>query len=162
MLKIDIDAFKRVSNNFDYVMKKSLMAVSDAIIRAAKEAFQYRSFDNKKWQATTYTSQSKGNLVNSLRPYLSMDTVTVISDLIYSKIQNEGGKIKVTEKMRRFFWSQFYKTNDSFWKNMALTKKEYITIPDRPYLKITDNLIEFAKQELNKNFIKLVEGGQRF
>lgn len=162
MLTVDINAFRRITNNVDFVMKTTLMAVSDAIIKAAREAFQYRSFDNQQWKPTVHTSQSRNNLINSLRPYLTNDTITVISDLIYAKIQNEGGRVKVTAKMRRFFWSQFYRTNDIFWKNMALTKKEYITIPARPYLKITTDILNFAQQELNKNFNKLVEGGQSF
>jgi hypothetical protein len=76
----------------------------------------------------------------------------------YAELQNSGGKIRITPKMRRFFWAMYYqaagkmtynvktkaasatkaneKLNDqaSFWKNMAITKEEFITIPKRQYI----------------------------
>lgn len=56
------------------------------------------------------------------------------SELEYAQIHNEGGRIKVTPKMKRFFWAQYYKTKKAFWKNMALSKKKYIVIPQRKFL----------------------------
>ena len=64
------------------------------------------------------------------------ETVVGTSNLTkdYAEIQNEGGRIKITEAMRKFFWAKYYDTKDVFWKNMALTKKTVITIPKREYI----------------------------
>lgn len=80
----------------------------------------------------------------------------------YAEIQNNGGQIPITKKMRRFFWAMYYKANGGktyntnkttgaktegntqrnkklneqaeFWKSMALTTKTHITIPARQFI----------------------------
>lgn len=52
----------------------------------------------------------------------------------YAHIQEEGGVIPITPKMRRFFWAMYYKYGADMWKYLALTKKAVITIPQRAYL----------------------------
>ena len=56
----------------------------------------------------------------------------------YAAIHNNGGTItvRVTEKMKRYFWYMYQKTNDDTWKWMALTKKESLSIriPKRQYI----------------------------
>ncbi len=64
------------------------------------------------------------------------NTVQIGSNLPYSKIQQEGGEIKITDKMRKFFWAKYHETGNPAYKSMALTKKSTITIPARPYLRI--------------------------
>lgn len=159
MLNVDIKVFKNITNNYDYILKKTLISVGDLIISEANRAFRERKFNNINWESTVLESKSTGKLVNSLKQYLSKDSIEIISDLLYSKIHNEGGKIKVTEKMKRFFWSRYYSTKNEFWKNAALTKKKEIVIPKRMYLDITNDIIKFSEQELIKNFNKLISGG---
>ena len=43
----------------------------------------------------------------------------------YAKIHNEGGKILITPKMRRFFWAKFKETGKEYWKGLALTKNTF-------------------------------------
>lgn len=62
-------------------------------------------------------------------------TVSIGSNLVYSRIQQEGGKITITPKMRKFFWAKYSETKNPVWKAMAL-KKGFIRIPARPYLNI--------------------------
>lgn len=52
----------------------------------------------------------------------------------YAAIHNTGGKIPITPKMRRFFWAKYKETQDTFWRNMALTKKTHINIPKRQFI----------------------------
>ena len=58
--------------------------------------------------------------------------------LSYAAIHNEGGTIsvRVTEKMRKYFWAMYYKTQNSRYKWMALTEKETLTIhiPKRQFI----------------------------
>ena len=80
-------------------------------------------------------------LKNSLRIAEQSPEKVVISageKLSYAAIHNEGGTItvKVTEKMRKYFWAMYYKTQNSRYKWMALTEKETLTIhiPKRQFI----------------------------
>lgn len=58
----------------------------------------------------------------------------------YARIHELGGFIRVTPRMRRFFWAKYYDAGETgrearFWKNMATMNKSVITIPARPYLR---------------------------
>ena len=66
--------------------------------------------------------------------------VIVKSELPYSKLQNDGGVIPVTSKMRKFFWAMFKQSGDTFWRGMALTKKPHFNIKPRPFLYDTPEL----------------------
>ncbi len=56
----------------------------------------------------------------------------------YAAIHNTGGiiTVPVTDKMRKYFWYLYKKTDDAYWKNAALTKKTefQIRIPKRQYI----------------------------
>ena len=71
----------------------------------------------------------------------SAGEIHIQSDMKYSKIHNEGGTIRITEKMRKFFWAKYYETRDESWKYMALTKKSVIAIPKRQFMGINNNMI---------------------
>ena len=69
--------------------------------------------------------------------YVTSQNTTAVARS-YAAIHNEGGTItvKVTEKMRKYFWAMYYKTQDSRYKWMALTEKETLTIhiPKRQFI----------------------------
>lgn len=46
----------------------------------------------------------------------------------------KGARIRVTDKMRRFFWAMWYETGEGGWRGMALSKKTHFEIPARPHL----------------------------
>ena len=77
--------------------------------------------------------------------------------LNYAAIHNEGGTItvKVSTKMKRFFWYMYKKTEDEKWKWMALTKNETLTIkiPKRQYIGESETLMN----ELDKMFIDRIK-----
>ena len=77
--------------------------------------------------------------------------------LNYAAIHNEGGTItvKVSAKMKRFFWYMYKKTEDEKWKWMALTKKETLTIkiPKRQFIGESETLMN----ELDKMFIDRIK-----
>lgn len=59
----------------------------------------------------------------------------------YAKIHNEGGKIAITEQMRRFFWAMHYKEKKrgrtdaaNYYKALALTQKAALDIPKRQFM----------------------------
>lgn len=134
-----------IIRNIDVIKAQVLKEVGDLIIKEADKSLKARP-----------TYGGKGKLVASLNKYFTRDTVEVISTLIYSDIQQYGGKIKITEKMRKFFWASYYSTKDVKWMRMALTTKTHITIPKQPYLAITELIKNFALQELRIKFDKYV------
>ena len=77
--------------------------------------------------------------------------------LNYAAIHNEGGTItvKVSAKMKRFFWYMYKKTEDEKWKWMALTKNETLTIkiPKRQYIGESETLMN----NLDKMFIDRIK-----
>ncbi len=77
--------------------------------------------------------------------------------LNYAAIHNEGGTItvKVSAKMKRYFWYMYKKTEDDKWKWMALTKKETLTIkiPKRQFIGESETLMN----ELDKMFIDRIK-----
>lgn len=80
----------------------------------------------------------------------SQVVVGVDRNIKYAKIHNDGGKIPVTPKMRRYFWAMFKETGKPMWKAMALTDKKEFVIPARPY--IGDTLA--MKPRLDRRTIK--------
>lgn len=60
--------------------------------------------------------------------------VGVGSEIKYARIQNDGGKIPVTPKMRRYFWAMYKQTGQEYYKSLALTKQSHLTIPERKFI----------------------------
>ena len=83
--------------------------------------------------------------------------ITAGEGLNYAAIHNEGGTItvKVSAKMKRFFWYMYKKTEDEKGKWMALTKKETLTIkiPKRQFIGESETLMS----ELDKMFIDRIK-----
>lgn len=76
-------------------------------------------------------------------------SVTIFNNAIYAAIHNYGGTLhpRVTPRMRKYAWARYYReaggknngkaTDDaSFWKGLALTKKQNltVTIPKRQFI----------------------------
>ena len=83
--------------------------------------------------------------------------ITAGEGLNYAAIHNEGGTItvKVSAKMKRFFWYMYKKTEDEKWKWMAFTKKETLTIkiPKRQFIGESETLMN----NLDKMFIDRIK-----
>jgi len=102
-----------------------------------------------------------GSLRDSLRVLQSSPLQIVFgTSEPYAQIHNEGGTItiKPTKKSRKFFWYMFKATGQSYWKWMALTKKDTLTIhiPKRQYIGESQTLMkqldEWFLNELQKRF----------
>ena len=93
----------------------------------------------KRWKKSTYsgaraTMVRSGNTrreIKKIQISESRVVVGIANHNHYAKIHNEGGKIPITPKMRRFFWAKFKETGKDYWKWLALTKKSFIEIPQR-------------------------------
>ncbi|WP_276726582.1 phage virion morphogenesis protein [Capnocytophaga granulosa] len=139
--------------NFESMAREIFKSISPKVSQKAR-AFFLQSFIKQGFTDTSFIpwvkrvdalphkllSQSL-TLKNSLRIAEQSSERVVISageKLSYAAIHNEGGTItvKVTEKMRKYFWAMYYKTQNSRYKWMALTEKETLTIhiPKRQFI----------------------------
>ena len=133
--------------------------------------FERQGFFSEKWQRRKspirgdgHILVASGDLRKSIRSRSDESSITFYSDLAYAGIHNEGGEIKVTARMKRFFWHKYYETKDEFWKAMALMKVgKTIKIPRRQFLGmapevetevrkiIEDNLADYFEHDFNIN-----------
>ena len=121
----------------------------------ARKAFFDRPWDKRKFSYRRGTLMAATNrLRRSYRAITTGPSIRFYSDAPYASIHQKGGKIKVTPRMRRYFWAMYYQRkgqqtktktgklsmsarnqqlNDEaeFYRNMALNKKGVITIPRR-------------------------------
>lgn len=103
--------------------------------------FGRKGFFSDKWKPRAYDNP-RGSLLmvssamrRSAQGEVSGNGVRFTSALPYTTLHNEGGKITVTAKMKRFFWYKYKQTKDEAWKRMALMKTgKVITIPQRQFI----------------------------
>lgn len=116
-----------------------------------------------------------GDLRRSVRSEIKESSIVFFSDLPYAAIHNEGGEIKVTAKMKRYFWHKYYAATGSFsrkkdgslrqdkknrqltskadfWKAMALMKVgSKIRIPQRKFLGTSPEVETAVRQIIEEN-----------
>ena len=129
------------------------------ILQETNENFRKQSFNNVPWQLRKNGETGRNLLVQAgtLRRSIRVENanwtqINIATDLKYAKIHNEGGKITVTAKMKKYFWARYYKTKKKFWKNLALTKKRSLNIPQRQFLGIDTNLQQKIGAHFKKTF----------
>ena len=139
--------------NFETMAREIFKNISPKVAQKAR-AFFLQSFIKQGFTDASFipwvkrvdtlphkTLQQSLTLKNSLRIAEQLPERVVISageKLNYAAIHNEGGTItvRVTEKMRKYFWAMYYKTQNNSYKAMALTKKTSLTIhiPKRQFI----------------------------
>ena len=127
------------------------LKVSVAMEEFAKDNFRRAGFEDNgltPWRTTMRQSLGTGedalrtpllsrerNLMNSVQHRYTPYKATVFNDLEYADIHNQGGRIQVTERMRKFFWAKFYETKSTMYKILALKPVgSFITIPKRQFI----------------------------
>ena len=118
--------------------------------------FERKAFFTKQWPARK-SKTAKGTMMmvsGALRGGNRVDVSgnSITNSMPYAKIHNEGGKIKVTQKMKNFFWAMHIKASNAsvgggkareeamteeakMWKAMALMKiGSEIVIPQRQFI----------------------------
>ena len=194
MTKIQIKQSGLTLNDIEKKLKKVLNAMPSVIGQTAVNHFQenitkrqgvpssgsLQRFKNRVFESSRGRGKGilndTGNLVDSIKIIgRSPNSVNVgirASEIPYAELHQQGGKIPVTDKMRKFFWAKYYQhaspvgrtrgkrsvsTNQEadFWKAMALKKKNsMITIPKRQFMDATPDLekaiLRTIKTEMNQ------------
>ena len=83
--------------------------------------------------------------------------VGVGSEIKYARIQNNGGNIPITPKMRRYFWAMYKQTGQEYYKSLALTKKSHLTIPGRKFIGDSEALMITADRMIQKELKAALE-----
>lgn len=125
----------------DTLMKKILSDIRIELLDEFQQNFRRKAFFTEKWPDRRFPGNGSlmwvtGNLSKSLHARINgNDTVIFSSDAKYASLHNNGGKLKVTADMKKYFWAMYYKTKAPHWKGMALKKEgSTITIPKRQFV----------------------------
>ncbi len=144
--------------------------------------FERQAFFSEAWQRRKSPTRPGGSILidtGQLRRSISSRTtensITFYSDLPYAAIHNDGGEIKVTPKMKRFFWYKYYEatgsfgrkkngekrndkrtvqltTESEFWRFMALMKVgKTIKIPRRRFLGTSPEVEQAVREIIEEN-----------
>lgn len=174
-------------NEIDRVIRLILQDIKVELGDEFDKNFERHGFFSEKWARRKSPLRpggpiliDTGNLRRSVRSKVDTTSITFFSDLPYASIHNDGGEIKVTAKMKRYFWHRYYqaqgsfgrkkngeKRNDKrtrqltseaeFWQCMALMKVgQKIKIPRRRFLgtspEVEQGVREIIEEELEKYF----------
>lgn len=154
-----------MTDNFKRTLKKVLRDIQVELTDEFDRNFEREAFFSEAWERRKSPTRPNGHILvdsgtlrRSIRSEIKESSIVFKSDLPYAAIHNEGGEIKVTQRMKRFFWYKYYSTTGSFgrrkdgnlrrdkrnnqlsteaefWKCMALMKVgASIKIPRRQFL----------------------------
>lgn len=116
--------------------------------------FERKAFFDQPWPPDKMHNRRgslmlrSGYLRRSIRSEISGNAIRWISGAIYAELQNNGGQIRVTQKMRRFFWAMYYRATKksktgarvitpeaAMWKGLALKPVgSVIKVPARKFI----------------------------
>ncbi len=157
-------------------MKKELLAdiLKDMRVELADEFdqnFVRGGFFGSEWKAKLNGESSKlqqsAKLRRSIRATERGSAVVFTSSEPYATINNEGGEIVVTAKMRKYFWAQYYKHGKHsekarMYRNLALKAVgSKLQIPQRQYIgdhaQVRTNIETIVKDNVERYTVQAFE-----
>ena len=138
-----------------YIREDVPEVIGTEAVKHFKQNFVDEGFDGNKWAGRKtkvrlarkiLTGQGSGDhLGDSIDYKVSGTTITIYTDKAHAQIHNEGGKIEVTDQMKKYFWAMSYQAKDAGdeemqnqYKAMALSKE--IVIKQRKFMDISEPL----------------------
>lgn len=171
-----------MANNLDTIIKNILRDIQVEMTDEFDKNFERQAFFSEAWQRRKSPTRPGGHILvdtgtlrRSIHSVIKEKSIVFRSDLPYASIHNEGGEIKVTAKMKRFFWHKYYETTGSFgrrkdgssrkdkrtvqlsteaefWKFMALMKVDStIKIPKRQFLGTSPEVEQTIREIIEEN-----------
>ena len=149
---------QRIERELQHAFERTIpLKLSVAMEEFAKDNFRRAGFEDNgltPWKRTMRQSFGKGEdalrtpllsrekkLMNAIQHRHTPYKATVFNDLEYADIHNEGGRIQVTERMRKFFWGKYDETKSTMYKILALKPVgSFITIPKRQFIGNSETL----------------------
>lgn len=183
-----------MNSNLRNLKRRILTDLKVELLDEFDKNFERRAFFDRPWPERNYPygrgtlMQASGRGRKSFRGTILQNGAQFSTDTPYMGLHNRGGKIKITLRMRKFFWAMYYKNagsitysvkkrqaNDTkrnrtlsgkaqFWRNMALTKKTAFTIPQRQVIgdhpRVRQATREIIHQNLQSAFRELAKALQ--
>jgi phage gpG-like protein len=171
-----------MNKDLQVIIKRILKDIKVELSDEFDKNFERQSFFGEGWQRRSSPTRpggtilvDTGNLRKSIRSRTTENSIVFYTDLPYAAIHNNGGDIKVTKKMKRYFWYRYYSsvgafgrkkngdlrndkrtrqltTEAEFWKWMALKKEGTdIHIPRRQFLGKSPEVEQAVKQIVEEN-----------
>ena len=175
------------NNDLSVVIRHILSDIRVEIGDEFDKNFERQGFFTKAWarrkspiRGDGHILVASGDLRKSVQSRSDATSITFFSSSPYAAIHNEGGEIKVTEKMKRYFWHKYYESSGSlgrkkngslrnnkknqqlssnaeFWRAMALMKVgKTIKIPKRQFLgmapEVEREVTKIIEDELEEYF----------
>lgn len=155
-------------------LKKTLL--SDIKVELTEEFdlnFERKAFFSDKWKPRSFPAR-RGSLLavsNKLRGGIKSEViengVRFSSSVPYASAHNEGARITVTPKMKKYFWRQYITTKEEVWKFMALKKVgSTIELPQRQFIgdgpdtaRLIDTVIKAFCKEFGLQLAKVIRKG---
>lgn len=112
-----------MAGSVDDLRKRILRRIRIDLAQEFDRNFERQAFFSAAWQKCK--SPAKGNravlvgsgaLRRSIKSRSDDSSVEFYSDLPYAAIHNNGGEIRVTAAMKRFFWAKYYEVTGGFTK----------------------------------------------
>ena len=170
-----------MNSNLRNLKRKILTDLKVELLDEFDRNFERRAFFDRPWPERSYPGgrgsrlQASGRGRKSFRGTILQNGVQFSTDTSYMGLHNRGGKIKITPRMRKFFWAMYYQNaggitysvkkrqaNDTkrnrtlsakaqYWRNMALTKKDAITIPQRQIIGDHPRVRQVAREVIHQD-----------
>lgn len=93
--------------------------------------FERQAFFSEAWQRRKSPTRpgcsiliDTGRLRRSVSSRTTENSITFYTDLPYAAIHNDGGEIRVTKKMKRYFWHKYYEATGSFGRRKNGEKRK--------------------------------------
>lgn len=108
--------------NFNQFLRKTLTDIKVKLESEFKENFTRKAFFNEKWKETKFPNRRgslmlrTGNLRASIQSKIQGNSIVFSSSMPYADIQNNGGQIKVTAKMKKYFWAMYLQSTGAMGK----------------------------------------------
>ena len=119
-----------MTNNYDQIIRNILRDIQVEMKDEFDRNFEREAFFSEAWKRRRSPTRpgghilvASGDLRRSIRSEIRENSVVFMSDLPYAAIHNEGGEIKVTERMKRFFRAKFYETQGGFTRKSGKPKR---------------------------------------
>ncbi len=119
-----------MDKNFDTLLKHIFRDIQVELGDEFDRNFERQAFFSEAWKRRSSPSRSgghtlvdSGNLRRSVKSRIGTDGVTFSSDHPYATIHNEGGEIKVTARMKRYFWHKYYEATGAFGRKKDGTRR---------------------------------------
>jgi phage gpG-like protein len=171
-----------MKDDMNTVIKRILRDIQVELRDEFDKNFERQGFFTEKWARRKSpmrpggaTLINTGQLRRSIQSRVKDNSIVFQSTLPYASLHNDGGAIKVTSKMKKYFWYRYYEctgsfgrrkdgsprkdkrtvqlsTEAEFWKFMALMKEgSTIRIPKRQFLGASPEVEQVVREIIEDN-----------